>query len=517
MASPANLRSRRSAAQLHALVGVEREIQSQDSHGRRKYLREFRESFRTYESLLSSQEVQAAVQAADVLLVGDYHALPAAQRYAASLLEQRALAGDRPIVLGVETIFARDQHILDEWWRREIDEGELRQRIRFDLDWGYDWTPFYELLVAARDHGEAVYGLDCMPRENLRQIGARDRHAAAKIAEIRERHPGAVLLVLFGESHLAPGHLPGVLRKQIPQANVLTLLQNVDALYWRAAGESVDKVEAVRVRDDVLCVFNATPLEKYESYRLFLGQWSRCDSGPDFAPTFYNLVDSLVRFLEINRYSSHNSTQPKFLVDLLPEVHGNSSDAMLQRLLQRKGMDLQQTETLMTQLQERGSAYLPRVNAFCIREFHLGNAAEDAARFLHHACRGLPERRSGDGHAAKPEPSLSDADIFHGKVIENAVADLGSRVLYPSRTAPGGEDLRLSRSVFDKAAQLGIRADRAQFEASAQELGYRLGSMLYSDYLSGKIKPQALRRLFLLHLDKPEVARRTCRAMIAKR
>ena len=29
---------------------------------------------------------------------------------------------------------------------------------------------------------------------------------------------------------------------------------------------------AVRVNPDVLCVFNATPLEKYESYRLFLDQ-----------------------------------------------------------------------------------------------------------------------------------------------------------------------------------------------------------------------------------------------------
>ena len=71
------------------------------------------------------------------------------------LIEQRALPGDRPVVLGVETIFARDQHILDEWWRREIDDSELRQRIRFDLDWGYDWTPFHELLVTARDHARS--------------------------------------------------------------------------------------------------------------------------------------------------------------------------------------------------------------------------------------------------------------------------------------------------------------------------------------------------------------------------
>src|SRR6202162_677558 len=215
MASTVNLRFRRSAAQLHALAGAEREIRADDSHGRRKYLREFSQAFSSYDSILDSEQTLNVLRSADVVLIGDYHALPAAQRYAASLIEQRALAGDRRVVLGVETIFARDQHILEEWWRREIDENELRQRIRFDLDWGYDWTPFHDLLVTARDHAEALYGLDCMPRENLRKIGARDRHAAAKIAEIRERHPNAVIFVLFGESHLAPGHLPRTLHEQI--------------------------------------------------------------------------------------------------------------------------------------------------------------------------------------------------------------------------------------------------------------------------------------------------------------
>ena len=237
MASAANLRSRRSVAELAALAGVEREIRTQDSTGRRKYLQDYTRAFRTYESVLDGEALKAAARAADILLIGDYHALPASQLFAASLLEERAQPADRPVVLGVETIFARDQHVLDEWWRREISEREFRQRIRFDIDWGYDWGPFYALLVAAREHGEAIYGLDCMPREDLRKISARDRHAAHKIAEIRERHPRAVVLVLFGESHLAPAHLPREIRKQLPNERVLTVLQNVDALYWRAAGE----------------------------------------------------------------------------------------------------------------------------------------------------------------------------------------------------------------------------------------------------------------------------------------
>lgn len=518
MSSPANLRIRRSAAQLTALAGVEREIRSQDSHSRRKYLREFNQAFLNYDSLLDSDEIYAALRAADVVLIGDYHALPAAQRYAASLIEQRALAGDRPVVLGLETIFARDQHILDEWWRREIDEAELRQRIRFDLDWGYDWTPFHELIVAARDHCEALYGLDCMPRDNLRKIGARDRHAAAKVAEIRERHPNAVIFVLFGESHLAPGHLPRALEKQMPGAKILTVLQNIDALYWRAAGERSDKVEAVRVNDGVLCVFNATPLEKYESYRLFLDQWSRCDDGPDFAPTIYNLVDSLASFLEINRYAPHNGTQPKFLVDMLPEVHGKSSDAMLRRLLSRKGLSEPECASLLAIVEERGSAYLPQVNAFYIREFQMMHAAEDATRFLHQACQGLPHRLNGKATEVDPasKTKRNAPDDFYARVVEHAVAYFGSRVLHPSRPAPEAHESQLSRAALEKSAHAALRAAEDKWEDSAQEWGYRIGTEIYSAYLAGKIAPSGLRRLFLAHLDEPGMARKVCAAVIAR-
>jgi hypothetical protein len=456
------------------------------------------------------------LQAADIVLVGDYHALPAAQRHAATLLEQRALAGDRPVVLGVETIFARDQHILEEWWRREIDENELRQRIRFDLDWGYDWAPFYELLVAARDHAEAIYGLDCMPREDLRKIGARDRHAAAKVAEIRQRHPNAVIVVLFGESHLAPGHLPRAMREQLPEAKILTVLQNIDALYWRAAGERSDKVEAVRVNDDVLCVFNATPLEKYESYRLFLDQWSRCDEGPDFAPTIYNLIDSLASFLEINRYSPHNGTQPKFLVDMLPEVYGGSSDAMLRRLLSRKGIDEEHRESMLACVEQRGSAYLPKVNAFYVREFQMMHAAEDATRFLHHACQGLPHRLNGHP-TEESSQRRSEIDNFYAGVIEHAVAYFGSRVLYPARPgSDANEAAPLSRAACEKAAQAAVRGDAEKFGTSAQEWGYRIGSEIYDAYLAGKVAPSGLRRLFLAHLDEPGLARKVCATVISK-
>src|SRR6267378_2952883 len=544
MATTGILRSRRSAAQLHAIASVEREIRAIDPASRRKYLRDFREAYRSYERVLAPSDVRREIAKAGIVLVGDYHALPNSQRYPASLLRDPELH-QRPIVLGVETIFSRDQHILDEWSRGEIDEDELRLRIRFELDWGYEWAPFYELLSAARDHGASIYGLDCMPREDLRKIGARDRHAAGKIAKLRRRNPDALIIVLFGESHLAPQHLPALLQQQLPAERMLTVLLNVDALYWLAAGEARDHVEAVQVRKDVrenvVCVFNATPLEKYENYRLCLDRWKREDSdAPDMAPTVYNLIDGLVRFLKINRYSPHNTTQPKFLVDLLPEVYFRHSDALLLRLLSRKGVNEEEREAMLQRVKDRGCVYLPQVNAFYMHELQMMFAAEEAARFLHHACRGLPAQVT-----AREEAADEPADFFYGRVLENALAYFGSRVLYPARPAVRESDLRdlsdQTREDVERQTGLGftesmrtlnflllhrllevnlkqcdeargsldegIRSSGAKFEYVTQQLGYLLGCDLYDAYLEGRVTPGFVRGLFLTHVEEHGRAR----------
>jgi hypothetical protein len=538
MATTSILRSRRSAAQLHAIATVEREIRAIDPAGGRKYLRDFREAYRSYQKVLAPSDVRGEIAKAGIVLVGDYHALPNSQRYLASLLCDPELR-QRHVVLGVETIFSRDQHILDEWRRGEIDEDELRERIRFDLDWGYDWAPFYELLSAARDHGASIHGLDCMPREDLRKIGARDRHAADKITELRQRHSDALILVLFGESHLAPQHLPALLQQQLPAELMLTVLQNVDALYWRAAGEVSDRVEAVAVRENVLCVFNATPLEKYENYRLCLDRWGRSDNdrnAPDLGPTLYNLVDGMVRFLGINQYSSHNTTQPRLLVDLMPEVYSRSSDALLRRLLSRKGFTAEQRRSLLRQVRERGSVYLTPNNAVYVRQFRMTSSAEDATRFLHQACRGLPNLCNGKATAPAPgAESLDKNDTFYMAVFEHALAFFGSRILHPARPALRDTDLAdlfdVTREDLEQQTSLpfadavealdflarhrehDFRAAQApaftgrKYEYVAEQLGYLTGNDLYDAYLEGRLTTAALRKLFLTHIEQPGVAR----------
>jgi hypothetical protein len=177
---------------------------------------------------------------------------------------------------------------------------------------------------------------------------------------------------------------------------------------------------------------------------LCLDGWnSGTDDLPDFAPAIYNLIFSLARSLGFRMYSPRNGTQPKYLTDLLPEVvtleeYANNLDA---------------------KFEEKTCAYLPDANLLVIREFQMAEAAEECARFLYSACRGMVRLSS----VAQP--------------IEDALARFGSRLLCP------------------------------EFDAKDQSL--TLGDSLYQAYLLGKISLPALRRVFLTKQETREQARQT--------
>jgi uncharacterized iron-regulated protein len=503
------------------LARVEPHVRACDQTWRRKYLQDYAQAFRSYECVLDPSELTARIARADSILVGDYHALPSCQHFAARLVRDRANIKDRPVVLVVETVFSRDQHILDQWWKREIGESELRQRIRFDLDWGYDWEPFYDLISTAREHAHGLYGLDCMPREDLRKISARDRHAAHKMAEIRPRHPEAVIITLIGESHLAPAHLPALVHEQLKGENVLTILQNVDALYWPAS-EEPQPVRAVSINNDAVCVFNSTPIEKYESYRLCLDRWSKEDQAEDCAPAIYSLIDELLRFLDINRHSSTNGTQPRFLVDLLPEVR-RPSNQELRKLLSREGFPARETKSVLMQLKDRGCVYLPQLNVFVVREFQTRYAGEEAARFLHHACQGLPLKSSTHF------PSESE-DYVHTETLKQALGYLGCQILCrlsqprSSMRPRGRSGVRRAQSADKVAPALSCRVmpsrgkDTVCGDASSRATteGRLLGQGLYSAYESGLLSRSDLRRIFLVSIKEPAKARDLCAQLSRK-
>jgi heme-binding uptake protein ChaN (Tiki superfamily) len=519
------------------LQQVKRDINATDPHGRLKYLRDFTEAYINYQKVLTAPELEQQFRSADVLLAGDYHALAASQNFAAELLEKTASAG-RPVILALEMVFARDQQVLDKWFRGEISEDGLRSAVHYDDEWGYDWEPFARLLRHARQYSSGVYGIDSGPRGSMRRIGARDRYAALKIAELRDKFPQAVVLALFGEAHLAPNHMPHWLRQNRPNDRVLTILQNVDELYWKSAGEMSDTVPAVQVSDDVVCVFNATPLEKYESYRIYIERWRTEPSQPDLAPTFYNVVDSLLRSLGLEQSYPAAGHHASTLVEEYPEVQACSDQREFERILLRRGVLAAERRHALGKLRLNGCVYLPRHNMLLMERFQMAAAAEEAVRFVQSECRG-PASFQG------PWIGSSAEHQFYFEVMERALITFGVRVLLPNYPVAREGDLQalcaqpreiieqqtpfshgefmdlLAFLMLHKASEKGRRCNAlpqaiaSAFSARGKKreflvhhLGSMLGAEMHEAYLAGNFTRSYLRSLFFRKTHLPGAAKK---------
>jgi hypothetical protein len=166
------------------------------------------------------------------------------------------------------------------------------------------------------------------------------------------------------------------------------------------------------------------------------------------------------------------------------------------------------------------------------------SSTEDATRFLHQACRGLPHVCNGKAapqHSAQAVQLLDKDDAFYMGVFEHALAFFGSRILHPSRPALRDADIAdlfdVTREDLEHQTSLPFpdavdaldfliehrkRDSEAvqapaftghKYEYAAQQLGYLIGNDLYDAYLEGRLTTATLRKLFLTHIEEPGVAR----------
>ena len=91
---------------------IQTDIGEIDPSPSRKYIHEFSQEFDTFEEIADPQEVLDSAVDADLIWVGDYHALHTNQLYVAELLKHLASHNDN-VALAVEPVFAKNQQILD--------------------------------------------------------------------------------------------------------------------------------------------------------------------------------------------------------------------------------------------------------------------------------------------------------------------------------------------------------------------------------------------------------------------
>jgi len=449
-----------------AAEALKAEVLRGDRLSRRRYIREFNEEFSRYQSLSSYNALLMECWKAGIVYVGDYHALPASQGFARRLLGDLAERSSK-LVLAVEVVRGKHQAVLDDWLAGRITEEEFLHQVRYRQDWDYPWVGFRDLILTARDREIRVAAIDCDPRRGLRLIRKRDRTIAAKLTSIFQEDPGRRILVHIGESHLASGHLPGVVRKALHSVGLeereVVVVQNADEIYWALVRDGVDHFEVVKVTPRRYCAFTATPLEKYEAYRQAQEAWGREEGEEerDFQPLFHGIADSLVAFLGVDKYTwclSQEGICIELLVDGYPEVYGPDRAAEVAAIL--RGLPAHRIQVMERRLADRGCCYVDERNAVFVDHFHVAEAAWEAARFVHTALSG----RIRAGPAGNPAPGAAQA--FYEDVLRAAIGAFGSKVAHPAQDLMDKSELQASGAADGGKKRRAAPAERVRRAAA---------------------------------------------------
>src|SRR2546425_7463975 len=114
-----------------ALERIRTDIDQIDTSPSHKYIDEFTSEFANFQEVSDLSVILHEAASANLVWIGDYHALSRFQEFASGFLHNLYLQ-NRNIALGVEPVFARHQKILDGWMAGKLSEQAFLDAIRYD-------------------------------------------------------------------------------------------------------------------------------------------------------------------------------------------------------------------------------------------------------------------------------------------------------------------------------------------------------------------------------------------------
>lgn len=525
-------------AQRAVIRTLKREIFGLDKTSKSSYIREFHSELTGYRKICSKDEILERAAASDIVYFGDYHPLDVSQNLALDLLAELKARGTR-VVLALEMLYEYQQETLDRWMKGAMDEGEFLDAIEYRSEWGFSWESYRRFFDAARAPFVPVFGIDYEPRDQLRFIRRRDRMIARKIVSIRNFFPGHTILVVIGESHIASGHLPEDVKKLIGgRLKETTIVQNADEVYWKLLRKGLQNAEAVQVGAGRYCVFTASPMIKYQSYRRIIDLWTEGAECDIHTPSMGEMFDNILNFIVGGRGCLKVTVGEDWcepVESVVPEIHFGTTYKSISSHLRALGMTQKGVLAAAENLRRSGMSYIPAVNTMVIQRFDLLCAAREAARFILYAMRDEigPERRI----------RRTMEDRFYAFVFEEALCTLGARLVNPVISCGGPGELfgimeadgsadsplpgmtpaetreaanllryhvtrektgrkktgrKMSTEKMKRIQRLGIRKRLWIVKA----LGWTLGDALYNGFHDGKVSLEELQALFRERFEK---------------
>ncbi|MBI5507401.1 MAG: ChaN family lipoprotein [Deltaproteobacteria bacterium] len=477
-----------------------------------RYEREYAAGISKFERVATLEELDLALDHAQIVYVGDYHTLAQSQR--AFLRVLRRLPEERPVVVALEFAEGRFQDILDAYMAGRIAERAFLRGINYDKHWVFGgWKNFKELLDLARERNYYVLAIDSVGRGPAGvSLQRRDTYAAKRIAQALQTHPAHLVAVLIGELHIAPSHLPAAVDRELKLEGFkvprLILYQNCHELYFQLAEQGLEhEIEVLRLSDERYCLMNTPPIVCQQSFL----NWLDVDTEPAQleAPeaNFKEFARLIASFFDLPIERGLKEVEIVTVADL----------SFLSRLQRRGDFSAADIKSIKKQILSSQSYYIPRAKTVYLGNLSVNHAAEEATHFIRHVVADLSE------------PRLL-VDAFYHRCIEEALGFMGSKLINHKRKRASVEALqrearsRTASPAERHVARLVLRhlsmetgkkvhgisevygCDVDAFNAVTHILGYRLGDRLYYGLVSGQIRKAEVHNLFLDPMEEEGAA-----------
>lgn len=491
----------------------------------RRYRGAYTRACSTWREVSSFGVMADAASRANVVYVGDYHTSKQSQKVFLKLAKRLHDAG-RPVVLALELLQKKQQAAVGRFLAGETGEAAFLEGIRFRKNWPFDnWENFRPIFEFARETGTHVAGIDAKIG-GPNSLSLRDAFAGEVIAKAIASNPGATVLVLIGDLHIAPSHLPAAVDRALaaaaePRSKPVFVYQNSERIYWKLAAAGLERsAEVVRVAGNSFCVMNTPPIILQQTYLNWLEREEDVLDYADARTEFLTLLKRIAGFLRLPLPPEAEEV----------EVYTCGDLSFLHRLRARRVFREHEIEEIKRQIRSAESYFIPRSKMVYLANLSTNHAAEEASHYLKILC--APEELPTERSAA-----------FYANALHEAVGFFGSKIINDRRKTPHEAEFKrllASAETFGPIARRVARLVLAHKEIEklvhgprsadvlkklaptlglihkqpvdlfigvTHALGYMLGEKLFYGMVAGTISKDFIRELYQDPFTRPGRAR----------
>lgn len=487
------------------------------------YERRYHRATSRFRRVIDAREVVARLRRTDIAYVGDYHTLRLAQQTYLELVEA-VCRGDRRVVIALEFVEGRSQAALDAYLAGRLSEKSFLSRIGHPYRGDFDiWPSFRQILSFAKAQKLEVVAID-RRAPGPRSLEVRDAFAARRIAELARADDRPLVMVLMGQFHVAPEHLPARVDRALGSVERThqIVYQNAEGIWWRLAERGLaGEARAVEIDEHQVCVISASPVVCQRSFLDYV----EAESGD--APIDERGLTRTVRVMmrDVARLTGVRLGRLPASIEVI-----TASDLEVMRRIVRRAegpgrFTPDEVRHLERHVLSRESAFIPRARAVWLASLSLNHAAEEATHAVRFAVLGEAMER--------PRPR---ADAFWTRVFEEALGFFGSRLVNPARQCTSLPEwaalfgdrrsphhrtaafvLALHAALLEgpATAKALIPPTLELFNAAAHALGYLLGDALARSLSARRVSELEVRALFHDRLENPGASVLALRQLVA--